>query len=176
MSLLLKQRRNKKWAEIIGIEWMDGMPLTLEMISTFYNSDNLKEMLDDLVNKGYLVFEYPKKKVGNKRIYDETLKKGYNIVTGKLSFEYTKILSPFDITPTIVATDVSKLAVPVNNGIRKLTVNEGLRLFGFPEFYDLSSIKEKEAFDLLGNTVCVPVIKYVSKKLISAHINWIKNH
>lgn len=176
LSLLLKQRRNKKWAEIIGIEWMDGMPLTLEMISTFYNSDNLKEMLDDLVNKGYLVFEYPKKKVGNKRIYDETLKKGYNIVTGKLSFEYTKILSPFDVTPTIVATDISKLAVPVNNGIRKLTVNEGLRLFGFPEFYDLSSIKEKEAFDLLGNTVCVPVIKYVSKKLISAHINWLKNH
>lgn len=45
---------------------MDGMPLTLEMISTFYNSANLKEMLDDLVDKGYLVFEYPKKKVGNK--------------------------------------------------------------------------------------------------------------
>ena len=176
LELLLKQRRNKKWADIIGIDWMDGMPLSIDMISTFYTSPNLQEMLDDLVNKGYLVFEYPKKKVGNKRVYDKTLKKGYNIVTGKLSFEYTKILSPFDVTPTIVATDVSKLAVPINNGIRHLTVKEGLRLFGFPEHYDLSSIKEKEAFDLLGNTVCVPVIKSVSKKLISAHINWLKSH
>lgn len=176
LERLLKQRRNKKWADIIGIEWMDGMPLSIEMISTFYESPNLQEMLDDLVNKGYIVFEYPKKKVENKRVYDETLKKGYNIVTGKLSFEYTKILSPFDITPTIVATDVSKLAVPVNDGIRNLTVKEGLRLFGFPEHYDLSSIKEKEVFDLLGNTVCVPVIKSVSKKLISAHINWLEGN
>ena len=39
---------------------MDGMPLTLEQISTFWNSDNLKEMLDDLVTKGYLVMEHPK--------------------------------------------------------------------------------------------------------------------
>ena len=170
LDLLLRQRRNKKWASEIGIEWMDGMPLTLEMIQSFYKSDNLYDMLEDLVNKGYLVFEYPKKKVGNKRVPDETLEKGYNIVTGKLSFEFTKILSPFEVTPTLVATDVSKLAVPVNGGIRKLTVKEGLRLFGFPDNYDLSDLSESEAFDLLGNTVCVPVIKEVSKKLLSVYI------
>lgn len=174
LNLLLKQRRNKKWAEIIGIDWMDGMPLTIEMISTFYDNSNLAEMLEDLVNKGYLVFEYPKKKVNNKRVPDETLRKGYNIVTGKLSFEFSKILSPNDVTPTLVATDVSKLAVPVNNGIRKLTVKEGLRLFGFPENYDLSQLSESEAFDLLGNTVCVPVIKAVSNKLLETHLKYKK--
>ena len=79
---------------------MDGMPLTKEMISTFYDDPNLSEMLEDLVSKGYLTFEYPKKKVGNKRVPDETLEKGYNIVTGKLSFEFTKILSPDDVTPS----------------------------------------------------------------------------
>lgn len=176
LNLLLKQRRNKKWADIIGIDWMDGMPLTKEMISTFYNHPNLSEMLNDLVNKGYLAFEYPKKKVGNKRVPDETLQKGYNIVTGKLSFEFSKILSPDDITPTLVATDVSKLAVPVKNGIRKLTVKEGLRLFGFPDNYDLSHLSEAEAFDLLGNTVCVPVIKAVSDKLLETHINYISEN
>lgn len=153
---------------------MDGMPLTIEMISTFYDNSNLAEMLEDLVNKGYLVFEYPKKKVNNKRVPDETLRKGYNIVTGKLSFEFSKILSPNDVTPTLVATDVSKLAVPVNNGIRKLTVTEGLRLFGFPENYDLSQLSESEAFDLLGNTVCVPVIKAVSNKLLETHLKYKK--
>ena len=62
LELLLRQRRNKKWADIIGIDWMDGMPLTVDMIYTFYPHKNLEIMLKDLVNKGYLVYEYPKKK------------------------------------------------------------------------------------------------------------------
>jgi DNA (cytosine-5)-methyltransferase 1 len=119
LNKLFKERRKKHWAEKIGIDRMDGMPLNLEQISTFYVSENLKEMLDDLVEKGYLRFEHPKKLVreltedGEKkyRIYDETKPKGYNIVTGKLSFEINKILDPNDIAPTLVATDVSRLAV-----------------------------------------------------------------
>ena len=171
LGLLLKQRRNKKWADIYKIDWMDGMPLTIPMIETFYKTENLKEMLDDLVEKNYLVFEYPKMKIGNQRIYATDLEKGYNIVTGKLSFEFNKILNPDEIAPTLVATDVSKLAVPVQNGIRPLTIREGLRLFGFPEEYSLDDIPPKDAFDLLGNTVCVPVIKEVSRRLINASLN-----
>ena len=166
LELLLKHRRNKKWADIIGIDWMDGMPLTESMIKTFYNNNNLSDMLEDLTDKNYLVFEHPKKKVGNGREYDTSLSKGYNIVTGKLSFEYNKILDPNDIAPTIVATDVMKLGVPVNGGIRPLTVREGLRLFGFPESYDLSFLEKDKAFDLLGNTVCVPIVEEISKCLL----------
>jgi len=169
LELLLKQRRNKKWADIIGIKWMDGMPLTADMISTFYSHPKLHDLLDDLVTKGYLVYEHPKQLVNNRREPDTSLEKGYNIVSGKLSFEFTKILCPNSITPTIVATDVHKLAVPVNGGIRPLTINEGLKLFGFPDDYKLDFIKETEAFDLLGNTVCVPVIKAVSKKLLESY-------
>ena len=140
------------------------------MIKTFFESENLKKILNDLVSKNYLVLEHPKKKVGNKRVYYETLEKGYNIVTGKLSFEFNRILDPMDISPTLVATDMSKLAVPVGSGIRPLTVREGLRLFGFPESYTLNAINKNEAFDLLGNTVCIPVIKEISKLLISAEL------
>jgi DNA (cytosine-5)-methyltransferase 1 len=168
LNKLLRHRRNKKWADIIGIDWMDGMPLTKQMIQTFYPSSDLQSMLDDLVDKGYLEYEYPKKKVGNKRVPDTTLEKGYNIVTGKLSFEFTKILSPTEVTPTLVATDVHKLAVPVKNGIRPLTIGEGLKLFGFPSDYTLDFLKTNEAFDLLGNTVCVPVIRAVSGKLLDS--------
>lgn len=170
LEVLLRQRRNKKWADLIGIQWMDGMPLTEEMIRTFYNHDNLHDMLLDLVDKGYLAYEHPKQLIGNRRIPDESLEKGYNIVTGKLSFEFSKILSPNEPTPTIVATDVSKLAVPVKDGIRTLTVGEGLKLFGYPENYDLSYLKTAEAFDLLGNTVCVPVIKAVSSRLLDTYM------
>ncbi|WP_406614622.1 DNA (cytosine-5-)-methyltransferase [Mycoplasma corogypsi] len=168
LDILLKQRRNKKWADLIGIKWMDGMPLTEEMIRTFYPHNNLHELLSDLVTKGYLAYEYPKQLIGNKRVPDSSLEKGYNIVTGKLSFEFTKVLSPDEVTPTLVATDVQKLAVPVGNGIRPLTVKEGLKLFGFPEDYSLDGIKITEAFDLLGNTVCIPVIKAVSLKLLES--------
>jgi DNA (cytosine-5)-methyltransferase 1 len=172
LNKLFKERRKKHWAEKIGIDWMDGMALTLKQISTFDNNDNLKVLLDDLVKKGYLRFEHPKKLVREEtengvrkyRTYDETKPKGYNIVTGKLSFEINKILDPNDIAPTLVATDVSRLAVPDNGGLRKLTIREGLRLFGYPEWYEIP-VKETEAFDLLGNTVAVPVVEHVAKQL-----------
>ena len=98
---------------------MDGMPLTLEQIQTFYNDIRLPEMLDDLVKKGYLTFEHPKKKIlieangniGYRREPDATKPKGYNIVTGKLSFEYSQFLDSNDITPTLVAMDMSRVGV-----------------------------------------------------------------
>ena len=172
LNKLFKERRKKHWAEKIGIDWMDGMALTLKQISTFHKNNNLKVLLDDLVKKGYLRFEHPKKLVreitenGERkfRTYDETKPKGYNIVTGKLSFEINKILDPNDIAPTLVATDVSRLAVPDNGGLRRLTIREGLRLFGYPEWYEIP-VKETEAFDLLGNTVAVPVVEHVTKQL-----------
>lgn len=181
LNKLFKERRKKQWALEIGIDWMDGMALTLKQIESFFPSDNLfgktnvKELLDDLVDKGYLKFEQPKKLVSlvteqgliTSREYDETKEKGYNIVTGKLSFEINKILNPFEIAPTLVATDMVKLVVPDGNGVRKLTIREGLRIFGYPENYEIP-VKESFAFDLLGNTVVVPVIKAVAERVLEA--------
>ena len=178
LNKLFKERRKKQWAEEIGIDWMDGMPLTLQQIKRFnkYSENELKLMLEDLSKKGYLKFEHPKKLVkeqtkdGEKsfRIYDETKPKGYNIVTGKLSFEINKILDPDDIAPTLVATDVSRLVVPDGDGLRRLTIREGLRLFGYPEDYEIQT-KEYDAFDLLGNTVAVPVVEFVAAKLAKVY-------
>lgn len=178
---LFKERRKRHWAEEIGIKWMDGMPLTLAQISTFHQSEKLKVMLDDLVEKGYLVKEHPKKVIikeynGGKieeRVYDDTKEKGYNIVAGKLSFEFTKILDNDDVAPTLVAMDVSKLGVVDGEGIRHITIREGLRMFGYPDNYNLSMFKNNnkglaQAFDLLGNTVVVPVVEQVSERLLKA--------
>ncbi len=169
LNLLLKERRKKKWAEEIGIKWMDGMPLTVEQIKTFYNKKDLQNMLDDLVDKGYLTFEHPKALVEGERKPDLEKPRGYNIVAGKLSFEFSKILDPNDLVPTLVAMDVSKLGVVDGQGIRRLTIREGQKLCGYdPDTYDLSILKENEAFDLLGNTVCVPVISAIAEKLAVA--------
>ncbi|MBK9223755.1 MAG: DNA (cytosine-5-)-methyltransferase [Flavobacterium sp.] len=181
LNKLFRERRKKQWASEIGIDWMDGMALTLQQINTFIDcSENeLFLMLEDLTNKGYLKFEFPKKLIKEEtengiktyRVYDETKPKGYNIVTGKLSFEINKILDPNDIAPTLVATDVSRLAVPDGKGLRRLTIREGLRLFGYPEWYEIPT-KEYDAFDLLGNTVAVPVVEFVANKLA---IEYVKN-
>ena len=170
LNQILKERRKHKWAERYGITWMDGMPLTYEFITEFFHDRNLKQMLDKLVDQGYLVLEHPKKQVLEPyvhRVYDESLPKGYNIVTGKLSFEISKILDPNSIAPTLVAMDMQKLYVVDNGGVRRLTHREGLRLFGYPEDFCFD-IKEKEGFDLLGNTVVVPVIKAVAHRLIDS--------
>ena len=79
----------------------------------------------------------------------------------------TYILDPNDIAPTLVAMDMQKLYVVDDGGLRKFTLREGLRLFGYPENFKFD-INEKNGFDLLGNTVVVPVIKAVCKRLISS--------
>lgn len=173
LDKILTERRKKKWAEIIGIDWMDGMPLTLDQIRTFFDVPNLKQMLEDLTQKGYLKFEYPKKLicetnedgvVSKHREYDVTKPKGYNIVAGKLSFEINKVMSPDEIAPTLVAMDMQKLYVVDNGGLRRLSLREGLRLFGYPDSMKFN-VSEKDGFDLLGNTVVVPVIKAVAERL-----------
>ena len=175
LNQILTERRKKKWATQYGIDWMDGMPLTRSMIASFYSGGNLDDLLERLVRKGYMVYEHPKRKVvtvngagvqSSHREYDESLPKGYNIVTGKLSFEINKVLAPTDIAPTLVAMDMSKIVVPDGDGVRRLTLREGLRMFGYPENYKFE-VREKEGFDLLGNTVVVPVIQAVCERLLS---------
>lgn len=168
LNKMLKERRKKKWAEIYGIDWMDGMPLTIDFIRTFFDDPNLEEMLEDLVNKKYVVKEYPKKKVGNVRVQDATLPLGYNIVAGKMSFEVSKILDPNDIAPTLVAMDMQHLYVVDGKGLRTLTLREGLRLFGYPDDYKFD-VKIDDGYDLLGNTVVVPVIKAVSERVVALY-------
>lgn len=183
LKQLFKERRKKHWAEKIGITWMDGMPLTLLQIKTFFEAENLQELLDDLVTKGYLKFEHPKEKIEkningstiSRREYAIDKPKGYNIVTGKLSFEFSKILDPNGLAPTLVASDVEKLGVVDGQGIRKLTLREGLRLFGYPEEYSLAIFestptRKRKGFDLLGNTVAVPVIKEIAQLLAKAYV------
>lgn len=171
LTEILKKRRYKKWAEKKGIEWMDGMPLTSEEIKSFYDYEGIEEDLEDLTKKGYLKFEHPKMKITfngiTKRVYKTDTPKGYNIVTGKLSFPFTHILDPNDLCPTLVATEAGRIAVSTNLGVRSISIKEGLAFSGFPDKYDLSMLSYNEAFDLIGNTVMPPVIKLISSRLIS---------
>lgn len=176
LGKIMRARRNKKWADLKGIQWMDGMPLTINEVKTFYDHPNLQEMLDDLCAKKYVKLEHPKDVVAyldengkekQKREYRVDIEKGYNIVAGKLSYEINKVLDPKAIAPTLVATDLDRIVVPDGKGLRLLTSIEKKRLFGFPDNYVLN-VKPKEAFDLFGNTVAVPVVKAVTSRVLEA--------
>ena len=85
-----------------------------------------------------------------------------------MSFEVSKVLDPKGIAPTLVAMDMQHLFVPDGKGIRKLTLREGLRLFGYPDDYKFD-VSIDEGYDLLGNTVVVSVIKAVSERVLDIY-------
>jgi DNA (cytosine-5)-methyltransferase 1 len=171
LEVLLRARRRKGVAISKGIPWSDGMPLTLEeLIGLFVDKHSdaslpdrkkFKAALEGLVSMGYLGFEAPKKAPESP--------KGYNIVTGKLSFDISHILNPKSVTPTLVATDVTRLAIPQgDSSFRRLSVREGLRLFGFPDSYEIpQEISYSKAFDLLGNSVTLNVVEMVAKRVLA---------
>ena len=174
MKKIMTERRKKHWAEEKNIVWMDGMPLTFDEISTFYETKHslelcselsLSEMLDDLVAKKYLKLEKCKDLIDGKRVYKEDSEEGYNICKGKLSFPISKILDPSDISPTLTATDCSKLAVIIEDiHIRKLTNNEIKAICGFPRDFIIPSNVNK--YDLFGNMVTPPVVAELMNILI----------
>ena len=182
LNMMSHERRKKKWASIHGIDWMDGMPLTVDMIREFYDKKNLTDILEDLVKKSYLKKEYPKALIiehtllGDRKVrkQDTSKKIGYNIVAGKLSFEINKILDPCGIAPTLVAMDMKKIFVVDNGGVRPLTLREGLRLFGYPDDFKFP-VSQSEGYDLLGNTVAVPVITAISERIAEAYLSIVEH-
>ena len=162
MNKIMTERRKKHWAKNKNIVWMDGMPLTLQEISTFVDEPNLQQMLDNLVMKKYLRLEKPKNLIYGKRVYDENGEHGYNICKGKLSYPITNILDPLATSPTLTATDSNKLAIIIDNRfIRKLNDTELKLLCGFPLSYKLPSDVNK--YDLFGNMVIPNVVEGVLK-------------
>lgn len=157
MNLIMTERRKKHWAIKKNIVWMDGMPLTLEEIKTFYDKDGLEDMLANLVSKKYLKLEKCKELVDGKRQYKDDSEIGYNICKGKLSFPISKILDPDGYAPTLTATDSSKLAVIIDeNNIRRLSDIELKKLCGFPNGFVIPEGVDK--YDLFGNMVVPPVV------------------
>jgi len=157
MNQMMTERRKKHWADSKNITWMDGMPLTFDEIRTFNDNVNLQSMLNKLVEYKYLKFEKCKDLVNGVRKYKEDSEEGYNICKGKLSFPISTILDPDGISPTLTATDCSKLVFIIkDNYIRKLTDNEIKKICGFPENFQIPEDVDK--YDLFGNMVVPPVI------------------
>lgn len=154
LEKMVTERRNKTRAKNKGVPLKDGVGLDFDELATLYSGQNLQKDIEDLLIKGYLKqYRIPS--------YDKAL---YDIVCGRLSFQFTKFLDPNKFALTLVATDVEHTGVVDCEGIRKLTIKECLRLDGYPDDYKMN-IEYRKALDLLGNTVVVPVIKSICHRI-----------
>lgn len=139
MNSLISNRRK----HIFGTH-QDGKALTKKQISSFYTNENVDEIINSLLNKGYLSKKDDK----------------YNPVCGNMSFEVFKFLDPNSISITLTASDSHKLGIYHNGRIRRLTPRECARLQGYPDDYKLHP-EDQYAYKQLGNAVSVPVIKKI---------------
>lgn len=76
------------------------------------------------------------------------------------------------VCPTLTANmGMGGHNVPIikdRNGIRKLTPLECFRIQGFPEDYSLPNISDSALYKQAGNSVSVPVVEAVAKKMMEA--------
>ncbi len=144
MNLLIANRRKK----IFGTH-QDGKALTLEQIQTFYKNENIKQVADSLIEKGYL------------SNYEEK----YNPVCGNMSFEVFKFLDPDSISITLTASDTNRLGIVQSGKPRRLTPRECARLQGYPDSYKLLE-NDNAVYKQMGNGVSVPVIENLISDLM----------
>jgi DNA (cytosine-5)-methyltransferase 1 len=149
------ESESKKYSKLKKVSLTTGIPLTVEDISMFCSFSNLEEMLEDLVAKGYL---------------RHTTKPcvGYRLRSISFSIPIYRILDPDTPTITLVAAKTRCLGVIDGGGIRKLSHKEILRLFGFPDDFRYYTTPANSTFcRLFGNTVVVPVVEQVARRLLS---------
>lgn len=159
LERMITERRRIDLAKKKGIKSNDGVGLTIDEIKGISDISNIESSVEKLVNLGYL----------KEKVIPNFKEKVYDISGGRLSFEFAKILDPNKPSLTLVATEVSRLGVIDGDGIRKLTIKECLRLNGFPDDY-IMNVDYKKAVDLLGNTVVVPVIKMLCKRIFENEV------
>lgn len=153
MNLLIQNRRKP----IFG-RHQDGKKLTIEQIKTFYTDEDILDVIDSLIKKGYLKEEEGK----------------YNPVCGNMSFEVFKFLDPNSISITLTSSDSNRLGIIQNNKPRRITPRECARLQGFPDTFTVNPI-DNFAYKQFGNSVSVPVIQALVEDFLKYNLdklNW----
>lgn len=138
---------------------------------SFPDEISLTKSIDDIVNRNkkhtdvyYYTQESKYFNLLNQRIPD---------CTGIYRIDDSGVaMRKYDICPTLKANmGTYHDRVPIirdNYGIRKLTPYECLAFQGFPADYIFKGIPLNEAYKETGNTVCVPVVERIAKKIFSA--------
>ncbi|WP_270269279.1 DNA cytosine methyltransferase [Enterocloster clostridioformis] len=129
--------------------------------------DYLETEVDEhyYINRPDIVFYKPEL---TERVQD-TYRMGYigNIGQGR------RIYSPKGLSPTLVVTSRGPAggteSYYIDGRVRKPTVDECKKIMGFPENF-VFPVPEARAYEQLGNTVCVPVLKAIAREIIATGV------
>lgn len=103
----------------------------------------------------------------NESTHDSSVK-GYRLIFGQLSGQFTHIIDERQPLPTLTATDGDRMAVIEGDGIRGISISEALKALGFPDNYTFpEGMSDSNKYDLLGNTVAPPVVQKVMDEIIT---------
>ena len=84
-----------------------------------------------------------------------------------------RIYSAKGLSPTTVVSSRGPAggteAIYINGRVRKLTPNEVRRILGFPEDFSFP-VSENHAYEQLGNSVAVPVLKLIAEQIVSTGV------
>jgi DNA (cytosine-5)-methyltransferase 1 len=158
--------------------WADAWP----SMGLIVNSPNLPEWKQDFIHKNVSFYE------SHQKVLEKWLKKWNNLEdfpSSRRKFEWQAQnaetlwecimhLRPSGIrakrstyVPALVAITQTSIVGKNRNNKRRLTVREGARLQGFPEWFNFYDQKDSASFKQLGNAVNVGVIFQVMKALVS---------
>lgn len=152
-----------------------NLNIQFEFPKPFESNIAIEDLLDQEVDEHYYIdspdIVFYKPEIAE-RVHD-TYRMGYieNIGQGR------RIYSTLGLAPTFVCTSRGPAggteAYYINGRVRKLTVNECRRIMGFPEDF-IFPVAEARAYEQIGNTVCVPVLKTVARQIVASGV-FIKN-
>ncbi|ANU46501.2 DNA (cytosine-5-)-methyltransferase [Enterocloster clostridioformis] len=99
----------------------------------------------------------------------DTYRMGYirNISQGR------RIYSIKGLAPTFVVSSRGPAggteAYHIDGRVRRLTINECKRIMGYPEIF-IFPVPEARAYEQIGNTVCVPVLKAIAHQIVASGV------
>lgn len=156
--------QNRERVYIVGFyNPLGGKEIPFDFPDPTYEPTKVGDILQEQVNEKYTISD--KLYEGHLRRKEEHKKKGNGF-----GFSLFNADSPY--TNTISARyykDGSEILIDQGNGKnpRKLTPRECARLQGFPEEFVIP-VSDTQAYRQFGNSVAVPVVEAVAKKMIEA--------
>lgn len=84
-----------------------------------------------------------------------------------------RIYSIKGLAPTFVVSSRGPAggteAYHIDGRVRRLTINECKRIMGYPEIF-IFPVPEARAYEQIGNTVCVPVLKAIAHQIVASGV------
>lgn len=151
--------------------FLKSLNISFQFPEPFSSDIALEDFLDSDVDEHYFISRSDivlYKPDLTERVHT-TYRMGYigNVGQGRRIYS-TKGLSPTTVVSSRGPAGGTE-AIYINGRVRRLTPNEVRRILGFPEGFSFP-VSENHAYEQLGNSVAVPVLKQIAQQIVSTGV------